>query len=203
MTEAVRVRFAPSPTGFLHIGGARTALYNWAFARHFGGTFVLRIEDTDPERSTEENTQAILRAMEWLGLDYDEGPGVGGEHGPYFQTQRFDRYAEALETAEGVRPRLPVLLLCRGARRQARGSAREGRRRRLRPHLPLAARPTSVAARVAAGETVRLAAHGAGGPRRHRVRGRRSRRGRSSRRAPSTTSCSRAPTAPPPTTSRS
>ena len=97
MTDTVRVRFAPSPTGFLHIGGARTALYNWAFARHHSGTFVLRIEDTDPERSTTENTQAILRAMQWLGLDYDEGPGVGGEYGPYFQTQRFERYAEGLE----------------------------------------------------------------------------------------------------------
>jgi len=92
----VRVRFAPSPTGQLHIGGARTALYNWAFARHHGGTFVLRIEDTDPERSTDENTQAILSAMKWLGLDYDEGPGVGGEHGPYFQTQRFERYTQGL-----------------------------------------------------------------------------------------------------------
>ena len=97
MTEAVRVRFAPSPTGFLHIGGARTALYNWAYARHHGGTFVLRIEDTDPERSTAENTDAILSAMRWLGLDWDEGPGVGGEHGPYFQTQRFERYLELLE----------------------------------------------------------------------------------------------------------
>ncbi len=97
MSESVRVRFAPSPTGHLHIGGARTAIYNWAFARHHGGTFVLRIEDTDPERSTEENTQAIIRAMEWLGLDYDEGPGVGGAYGPYFQTQRADSYGEALE----------------------------------------------------------------------------------------------------------
>jgi len=97
VTDTVRVRFAPSPTGFLHIGGARTALYNWAFARRNNGVFVLRIEDTDPERSTEENTQAILRAMAWLGLDYDEGPGVGGDHGPYFQTQRFARYAEGLE----------------------------------------------------------------------------------------------------------
>ncbi len=97
MIDNVRVRFAPSPTGFLHIGGARTALYNWAFARHFGGTFVLRIEDTDAERSTEENTQAILRAMEWLGLDYDEGPVVGGDFGPYFQTQRYGRYTEGLE----------------------------------------------------------------------------------------------------------
>ena len=97
MTDSVRVRFAPSPTGHLHIGGARTAIYNWAFARHHGGTFVLRIEDTDPERSTEHNTQAIIRAMEFLGLDYDEGPVVGGDFGPYFQTQRFGRYAEALE----------------------------------------------------------------------------------------------------------
>ncbi len=97
MTAPVRTRFAPSPTGQLHIGGARTALYNWAFARHHGGTFVLRIEDTDPERSTDENTQAILRAMTWLGLDWDEGPEVGGPHGPYFQTQRFGRYAEGLE----------------------------------------------------------------------------------------------------------
>lgn len=98
MTDTVRVRFAPSPTGKLHIGGARTAIYNWAFARAMGGTFVLRIEDTDPERSTEENTQVILRAMRWLGLDWDEGPEVGGDFGPYKQTERFDTYAAALET---------------------------------------------------------------------------------------------------------
>ncbi len=97
MIPAVRVRFAPSPTGFLHIGGARTALYNWAFARRQGGTLVLRIEDTDPERSTAENTAAILRAMRWMGLDWDEGPEVGGDHGPYFQTQRFERYSEILD----------------------------------------------------------------------------------------------------------
>jgi glutamyl-tRNA synthetase len=97
VTENVRVRFAPSPTGHLHIGGARTAIYNWAFARHHKGTFVLRIEDTDPERSTAENTAAIMRAMDFLGLDYDEGPEVGGEFGPYFQTQRFALYAEGLE----------------------------------------------------------------------------------------------------------
>jgi glutamyl-tRNA synthetase len=94
--DTPRVRFAPSPTGHLHIGGARTAIYNWAFARHTGGTFVLRIDDTDPERSTVENTEAILRALTWLGLDWDEGPGAGGEHGPYFQTQRSDTYVEAL-----------------------------------------------------------------------------------------------------------
>ena len=92
-----RVRFAPSPTGLLHIGGARTALYNWAFARRHGGTFVLRIEDTDPTRSTQENTDAILRSMRWLGLDWDEGPEVGGDCAPYFQTQRMDLYLEAFE----------------------------------------------------------------------------------------------------------
>lgn len=97
MTQPVRVRFAPSPTGHLHIGGARTAIYNWAFARHHGGSFVLRIDDTDPERSTQENTDAILRAMRWLGLDWDEGPEVGGEYGPYHQMQRGEKYAEALE----------------------------------------------------------------------------------------------------------
>lgn len=96
-TGAVRVRFAPSPTGMLHLGGARTAIYNWAFARSQGGDFVLRIEDTDPERSTEENTQIILRAMKWLGLDWDEGPEVGGAAGPYFQTQRAATYEAALQ----------------------------------------------------------------------------------------------------------
>ncbi|MDR3053175.1 MAG: glutamate--tRNA ligase [Coriobacteriales bacterium] len=97
MTKPVRVRFAPSPTGNLHIGGARTAIYNWAFAKKHGGTFVLRIEDTDPERSTEANTQQIQRSLRWLGLQWDEGPGVGGSFGPYQQTQRFDTYGKALE----------------------------------------------------------------------------------------------------------
>lgn len=98
MTQQVRVRFAPSPTGLLHIGGARTAIYNWAFARRAGGVFVLRIDDTDPERSTPENTRQILRSMRWLGLDWDEGPEVDGAYGPYFQMQRAAHYAEALET---------------------------------------------------------------------------------------------------------
>src|SRR3954470_9022964 len=74
----VRVRFAPSPTGYLHIGGARTALFNWLWARQVKGTFILRIEDTDRERSTEQSVQAILDSMKWLGLDWDEGPGVEG-----------------------------------------------------------------------------------------------------------------------------
>ena len=103
MTTPVRVRFAPSPTGKLHVGGARTAIYNWAFARATGGTFILRIDDTDPTRSTDENTQVILRAMRWLGLDWDEGPEVGGDFGPYAQTERMDLYREAAErlVAEG------------------------------------------------------------------------------------------------------
>jgi glutamyl-tRNA synthetase len=86
----VRVRFAPSPTGYLHIGGARTALFNWLFARRSGGTFVLRIEDTDSERSSWEMVTGIVDGLRWLGLDWDEGPDVGGSHGPYFQSQRFE-----------------------------------------------------------------------------------------------------------------
>ncbi len=97
IVTAVRVRFAPSPTGHLHIGGARTAIYNWLFAQHEGGTFVLRIDDTDPERSTEEHTASILASLRWMGLDWDEGPEVGGAFGPYFQSGRLDSYTKAAE----------------------------------------------------------------------------------------------------------
>ncbi len=90
----VRVRFAPSPTGHLHVGGARTVLFNWLFARHNGGVFVLRIEDTDVERSTEASVETIIDSIRWLGLDWDEGPEVGGRYGPYFQSQRLDAYRE-------------------------------------------------------------------------------------------------------------
>jgi glutamyl-tRNA synthetase len=93
----VRVRFAPSPTGFFHIGSARTALFNWLYARHTGGTMVLRIEDTDHERNTPEALDHLLRGMRWLGLDWDEGPEVGGPFGPYFQSQREHVYREYLE----------------------------------------------------------------------------------------------------------
>ena len=92
-----RLRFAPSPTGYLHIGGARTALFNWLWARRTGGRFILRIEDTDRERSTQAAEDAILEALRWLGLDWDEGPEVGGPHGPYFQMQRLDLYREQAE----------------------------------------------------------------------------------------------------------
>ena len=97
MSDPVRVRFAPSPTGYLHVGGARTALFNWLFARHCGGTFVLRIEDTDKARNTDEAMQAIFDGMKWLGLDWDEGPHKGGEHGPYFQSQREEIYLRYFE----------------------------------------------------------------------------------------------------------
>jgi len=92
-----RVRFAPSPTGYLHVGGARTALFNWLFARHHGGVFILRIEDTDAERSSEEMVEGILDGLRWLGLDWDEGPKIGGPHAPYFQSQRLDRYRALAE----------------------------------------------------------------------------------------------------------
>ena len=92
---SVRLRFAPSPTGYLHVGGARTALFNWLYARRVGGAFVLRIEDTDVERSSADMVTGILDSLRWLGLDWDEGPGVGGPHGPYFQTERLDLYRRA------------------------------------------------------------------------------------------------------------
>jgi glutamyl-tRNA synthetase len=102
MSTPIRVRFAPSPTGYLHVGGARTALFNWLLARRSGGKFILRIEDTDEARNTPEARQAIFDGLRWLGLDWDEGPEIGGEHGPYFQSQRksiYDAYFAKLEAA--------------------------------------------------------------------------------------------------------
>ncbi|MFT3990490.1 MAG: glutamate--tRNA ligase family protein [Luteolibacter sp.] len=101
----VRTRFAPSPTGYLHVGGARTALFNWLFARKHGGVFVLRVEDTDEARNTEEAKQAIFDGMNWLGLDWDEGPQKGGNFGPYFQSERreiYDRWFQKLVDADRV-----------------------------------------------------------------------------------------------------
>ena len=99
----VRTRFAPSPTGYLHVGGARTALFNWLYARKHNGTFILRVEDTDAARNTEEARQAIFDGMSWLGLDWDEGPEKGGDNGPYYQSQRndiYDAYFEKLLAAD-------------------------------------------------------------------------------------------------------
>jgi len=93
----VRTRFAPSPTGYLHIGGVRTALFNWLFARQRGGQFILRIDDTDVARNVDEALEPILSGLKWLGIDWDEGPGVGGPHAPYFQSQRADRHRAAVE----------------------------------------------------------------------------------------------------------
>ena len=95
--KKVRVRFAPSPTGFFHIGSARTALFNWLYAKHTGGTFILRIEDTDQERNRQEYLNILKDGMRWLGLDWDEGPDVGGNYGPYFQSERADIYKSYLE----------------------------------------------------------------------------------------------------------
>ena len=94
---SLRVRFAPSPTGHLHIGGARTALSNFLEARREGGIFVLRIEDTDPERSKREHEEQILRDLAWLGLRWEEGPDVGGPFAPYRQSERYDRYRAVAE----------------------------------------------------------------------------------------------------------
>jgi glutamyl-tRNA synthetase len=102
---SVRTRFAPSPTGYLHVGGARTALFNWLFARHHGGSFILRVEDTDEARNTDEARQAIFDGMRWLGLDWDEGPETGGSRGPYFQSERraiYDTWFQRLVEADRV-----------------------------------------------------------------------------------------------------
>ena len=115
----VRTRIAPSPTGFLHLGTARTALYSWAYARHFGGEFVLRIEDTDVARSTQEAVDQILAAMRWLGLDYDEGP--------FYQMQRLDALPRGGRADARRRHGLPLLLHARGTGRDARGAARARR----------------------------------------------------------------------------
>ncbi|MCF6523323.1 glutamate--tRNA ligase [Streptomyces sp. JJ36] len=103
MTDAsVRVRFCPSPTGNPHVGLVRTALFNWAFARHHGGTLVFRIEDTDAARDTEESYEQLLDSLRWLGLDWDEGPEAGGPHGPYRQSQRMDLYRDVAERLQAA-----------------------------------------------------------------------------------------------------
>src|SRR6188508_3369528 len=122
---SVRLRFAPSPTGYLHVGGARTALFNWLYCRRHGGTFVLRIEDTDVERSSADMVTGILTSMRWLGLDWDEGPIVGGPHAPYFQTGRLALYRDAADKL--VTDGAAYYCFCRPeelkARREAAGAA--------------------------------------------------------------------------------
>jgi glutamyl-tRNA synthetase len=123
---SVRVRFAPSPTGYLHVGGARTALYNYLFARGQGGTFVLRIEDTDAARSTAESLAAILDGMKWLGLGWDEGPGVGGAHGPYLQSERRERYQAHARTLTGSGRAYPCYCTAEELERRRQAQAARG-----------------------------------------------------------------------------
>src|SRR6266850_2732938 len=161
---APRVRFAPSPTGYLHVGGARTALFNWLYARRHGGTFVLRIEDTDTERSSAEMVTGILDGMGWLGLDWDEGPGVGGPHTPYFQSERYDRHRAA--AASLVAQRLAYYCYCSAdrlreerERAEAKGEAWQYDRRCLDlsaeriAELDAAGTPRAIRFKVPAGTT--------------------------------------------------
>jgi glutamyl-tRNA synthetase len=119
----VRVRFAPSPTGYLHIGGARTALFNWLFARRQGGIFVVRIEDTDAERSSWDMVAGIVDGLRWLGLDWDEGPDIGGPHAPYFQSQRLDGHRARAERL--VREQRAYYCYCTAAEIQSKRAAAE------------------------------------------------------------------------------
>ena len=112
----VRVRFCPSPTGLPHVGLIRTCLFNWAYARHTGGTFVFRIEDTDAARDSEESYAQLLDALRWLGLDWDEGVEVGGPHEPYRQSRRRAIYGEVVAKLVAAGPRLRVVLHPRGGR---------------------------------------------------------------------------------------
>jgi glutamyl-tRNA synthetase len=120
--EQVRVRFPPSPTGNLHVGNVRSALFNWVFARHYGGTFVLRIEDTDAGRNLAESYRGLIDALTWLGLDWDEGPQVGGPYGPYVQSERGEIYAEV--TAKLLEARLAYRCYCTREELEAREAAR-------------------------------------------------------------------------------
>ena len=148
----MRVRFAPSPTGHLHVGNARTALFNWLLARHHGGTFILRVEDTDRERSTAASEAAIKDDLRWLGLTWDEGVDAGGDVGPYRQSERLDLYAAHTERLLRARTRLPLLLLAGDARGRAPGGAGRGRAAEVPGHVPRARPPPTSSARLAAGE---------------------------------------------------
>src|SRR5205814_9121736 len=147
----MRVRFAPSPTGHLHVGNARTALFNWLLARGRGGAFILRIEDTDAQRSTRESEAAILRDLEWLGLDWDEGPDIGGPAGPYRQSDRlhlYTAYAKELLARDHA-----YYCFCSAAeleveREAALASGRPARYACACRHLP----PAQARDRIAAGE---------------------------------------------------
>lgn len=132
---SVRTRFAPSPTGFLHIGGVRTALFNWLLARHFGGQFILRIDDTDQQRHVEDALSRILDGFRWMGMDWDEGPEVGGPSGPYFQSERSESYKKAADSlvASGHAYRDYTTQAERDADREAQKSIKTAYRFREKP----------------------------------------------------------------------
>jgi glutamyl-tRNA synthetase len=145
-----RVRFAPSPTGYLHVGGARTALFNWLYARRHGGTFILRIEDTDVERSSEEMTEGIFEGLRWLGIDWDEGPGVGGPHGPYVQSGRLDTYRAIAARLVGTGHAYYCFCNPEDLKRQREAAEARGEGWRY-PRTCCALAPPRVAERLAAG----------------------------------------------------
>ncbi len=122
-TTPARVRFAPSPTGYLHLGGLRTALFDWLFARHTGGQFILRIEDTDQKRYNPESLPDLQAGLRWMGLDWDEGPDIGGPYGPYVQSERQRDLPGACRLAGRARQGLSLLHDSRRARRTARQRA--------------------------------------------------------------------------------
>ena len=149
----MRVRFAPSPTGQLHVGNARTALFNWLLAHGKDGTFILRIEDTDAERSTRESEASILEDLRWLGLDWDEGPDVGGLHGPVSPVRAAAPLRVVRERAVERRPRVLLLLLAGEARERSQGGPRGRPSAEVSRHLPqhLARRGARAAWRRASG----------------------------------------------------
>ncbi len=132
--KPARVRFAPSPTGYLHLGGLRTALFDWLYARHTGGQFILRVEDTDQKRFNPESLEDLMTGLRWLGLDWDEGPDIGGPYGPYVQSERRAIY-QSTPTAHHRRPCLPLLLLGGGPGGDEEQRTR-GQQPRPRPALP-------------------------------------------------------------------
>ena len=138
VTNDIRVRFAPSPTGEPHVGNIRTAVFNWLFARHYGGAFIIRVEDTDQARKVEGATEELLDSLRWLGMDWDEGPDVGGDYGPYYQSQRLDLYRrvaeELLERGSAYRCHCPTERLAEMRERQAKEKRNSGYDRQCR-HL--------------------------------------------------------------------
>ncbi len=171
----MRVRFAPSPTGHLHVGNARTALFNWLMARGSGGTFILRIEDTDVERSTRESEAAILEDLRWLGLQWDEGPDVGGPHGPYRQSERLHLYRSHADSLVEAGRAYHCFCSAGAARGRAAGRARRRAAAAVRGHVPAALRRPRRAAALARRGARRDPVPRAAGPGR-RLRGPRARR---------------------------